>query len=207
MTWTGFRPSDDPCKYGYLVPANIHAAAGLERILELNERIWQSDTLKQKATKLLKDIEDGIRRYGVVEANTNNKPGVRGKSVKIYAYEVDGNGNVLSDFDDANVPSLLSIPLLGWTGYDKEVYSNTRARLLDPAINKYYFSGKVLRGIGSPHTHSGYVWPLGLAIEALTEEGSQEHIAEVLAFQIRQSLTSACNDAMHESVSSTGWLS
>lgn len=23
MTWTPFRPSDDECKYGYLVPANV----------------------------------------------------------------------------------------------------------------------------------------------------------------------------------------
>jgi meiotically up-regulated gene 157 (Mug157) protein len=198
MTWTGFRPSDDPARYGYLVPANIHAAAGLERILELNKRIWKSNELKTLASKLLDDIETGIQIYGIVDVynpHTNT-------SERAYAYEVDGKGNALVDFDDANVPSLLSIPLLGWSKYNGDIYRNTRARLLSP-INKYYFDGPVLRGIGSPHTPNNYVWPLALAIEALTEEGPNEHIAQVFTFQIRQLLKSACNDAMHEGVSST----
>jgi meiotically up-regulated gene 157 (Mug157) protein len=39
----------------------------------------------------------------------------------VYAYEVDGLGNSLVDFDDPNIPSLLAIPELGYDGYDKEV--------------------------------------------------------------------------------------
>ena len=198
MTWSGFRPSDDKCKYGYLVPSNIHAAAGLERVLELNKRIWKSKELAEKGSKLLQDIEDGIRNYGVVEIPARSGEGTE----KIYAYKVDGYGNFPTDFDDANVPSLLSIPLLGWTNFDREVYRNTRARLLDKKFNSHYFEGQVLKGMGSPHTPRNYVWPLALAIEALTEEGSPEHIAEVMAFQVRQSLRSACNDAMHEGVHS-----
>jgi meiotically up-regulated gene 157 (Mug157) protein len=193
MSWTGFRPSDDPCKYGYLIPANIHAAGGLERVLELNQRIWHSSELNQKASKLLKDIEKGIRQFGVVKSKTGED---------IYAYEVDGMGNVLSDFDDANVPSLLSIPLLGWTRYDRKIYENTRKRLLSPDDNKYYFKGKLLQGMGSPHTPRYYVWPMAFAIEALTTKGSTEEIANAMAFQIRQSLDSACDDAMHEGVHS-----
>ena len=199
MTWTGFRPSDDPSRYGYLVPANIHAAAGLERILELNKRVWLSKELETSATKLLREIEMGMERYGIVEA-VNSKTN---QTEQVYAYEVDGNGHALIDFDDANVPSLLSIPLLGWSKYDPEVYRTTRKRLLDPSSNKYYFKGPVLQGMGSPHTPKQYVWPLALAVEALTEEGTKEHIADTFVFQIRQLLTSACNDAMHEGVSST----
>lgn len=198
MTWSGFRPSDDKCKYGYLVPSNIHAAAGLERILELNQRIWKSKDLEVKATQLLRDIEGGIQKYAVLEVPARSGGGME----KIYAYEVDGLGNSLTDFDDANVPSLLSIPLLGWTGYDKIAYQNTRARLLDPQFNSHYFDGPKLRGMGSPHTPGPFVWPLALAIEALTEEGPTEHVAEMLAFQVKQSLMSACNDAMHEGVHS-----
>lgn len=199
MTWSGFRPSDDKCQYGYLVPSNIHAAAGLERILELNKRIWKSDELGRKATALLRDMEKGIRDHGVVEV-----PAASGKGTeRIYAYEVDGLGHALKDFDDANVPSLLSIPLLGWSGYDRDVYQTTRARLLNPKFNSYYYHGKVLRGMGSPHTPHEYVWPMAMAIEALTEEGTPDHRAEVFAFQVRQSLKSACNGAMHEGVSSS----
>jgi meiotically up-regulated gene 157 (Mug157) protein len=194
MTWSGFRPSDDPCEYGYLIPSNIHAAGGLERVLELNKRIWHSSELDQKATKLLRDIERGIRRFGVVKSKTGEN---------IYAYEVDGKGNILSDFDDANVPSLLSIPLLGWTGYDRKVYENTRKRLLSPIENEYYYKGEALQGMGSSHTPVGFVWPMALAIEGLTTVGSTEEIAKAMAFQIRQSLDAGCNDAMHESVNST----
>lgn len=168
MTWTGFRPSDDECQYGYLIPANIFAAGALERTIVLNQRVWHSDNLDQKATKLLREIEEGIRQHGVIKAKDTGE--------SIYAYEVDGMGNTLADFDDANVPSLLSIPLLGWTGFDREIYKNTRNRLLSKK-NPYYFSGKLLTGIGSPHTPSQMVWPMALAIEALTTEGSKKEVA------------------------------
>lgn len=39
MTWSGFRPSDDPSQFGFPIPANMYAAAGLERALELNRRV------------------------------------------------------------------------------------------------------------------------------------------------------------------------
>ena len=178
-----------------MIPANIHAAAGLERILEItvNKRVWKSPHLQSKATKLLRDIEGGIRQHGVVK----NKAGE-----SVYAYEVDGKGGVLVECDDANVPSLLSIPLLGWSGYDHEVYTATRKMLLSPSTNKYYFDGTEFRGIGSPHAPSHYVWPMAFAVEALTEEGSTELVAHSMLFQIKQSLKSACGDAMHEGVDS-----
>lgn len=142
MTWTGFRPSDDACKYGYLIPANIHAAGALQRVLILNDRIWRSDDLARKVSKLLSDIEEGINKYGIVKGKSGEP---------IYAYEVDGLGHSLTMFDDSNVPSLLSIPLLGWDGYNREAYLNTRNYLLSKA-NTYYFEGSVFKGIGSPHT-------------------------------------------------------
>lgn len=63
----------------------------------------------------------GIERHGIVEA----APGVR-----VYAYEVDGLGQSLVDMDDPNLPSLLSIPLLGYSGFDPAVYAATRERIL-----------------------------------------------------------------------------
>jgi uncharacterized protein len=189
MTWAGFRPSDDACQYGYLIPANIHAAAALQRLLILNDRLWKDMELKEKASKLLKDIEKGINEYGVVEGDSGES---------IYAYEVDGLGGVLKNFDDANVPSLLSIPLLGWDGYNREVYENTRAYILSKS-NPYYFEGKNFVGIGSPHTPGQYIWPMALVIQGLTETGSDR--TEKMAFQMRQLIRSATNDAMHESIS------
>ncbi len=188
MSWTGFRPSDDPCKYGYLIPANIHAAAALQRVLILNERIWQSEKLQEKTSKLLKEIENGINTYGIVHDEAGEA---------MYAYEVDGLGNVLDNFDDANVPSLLSIPLLGWDGYDRRAYENTRRYLLSHS-NKVYYEGKKFKGIGSPHTPPQYIWPMAMVIQGLTEEGPDR--AEKMAFQMRQLMMSATEDAMHESV-------
>ena len=211
MTWSGFRPSDDPCQYGYLIPANIHAAGALERTLILNERIWHHDGLEQKVTKLLLEIERGINEHGIVTVSVSNSNNDGGDIERIYAYEVDGKGGILKDFDDANVPSLLSIPLLGWSKYDKDIYQATRKRLLSAETNKYYFQGNKLQGIGSPHTPREYIWPMALIIQALTEEGlvaanggtaSKDFDAVVhqVVFQFRQLLSSACNDAMHESV-------
>lgn len=34
---------------------------------------------------------------------------------------MDGRGNVLSGFDDPNMPSLLGMPLLGYKHYDPQV--------------------------------------------------------------------------------------
>lgn len=192
MTWTGFRPSDDPCKYSYHIPSNIFAAGSLERILVLNQRIWKSQVLHEKATKLLHDIEDGIRTYGIVKTEDTHQ--------LIYAYEVDGLGNALADYDDANVPSLLSIPLLGWSKYNEEIYKTTRKRILSER-NGWWFNGTVLSGMGSIHTGRPFVWPMSFAIQALTEDGTKQEIADSFVFQLRQSLTSACHDAMHESVS------
>ena len=57
-----------------------------------------------------------------------------------YAYEVDGRGNFLLQYDDANMPSLLGIPLIGYRYYDVEAYANTRARILSKK-NPYYYQG------------------------------------------------------------------
>ena len=47
---------------------------------------------------------------------TSSQPGVQ-----MYAYEVDGLGHSLADFDDPNLPSLLAIPLLGYEQYNHQV--------------------------------------------------------------------------------------
>lgn len=150
LTWTGFRPSDDKTAHGFNIPGNMYVAGALQRVLALNSAVWKDSNLGAKAVQLLEDIEAGLAEYGTVEV----APGLR-----VYAYEVDGLGegdeHVLADFDDANVPSLLSIPLLGWDQYDRHIYAATRQRLLDPRHNQYYFKGAEIEGIGSQHTGLG----------------------------------------------------
>lgn len=84
-------------------------------------------------------------------------------------------GNSLLNFDDPNVPSLLSIPLLGYAHYDPEIYAATRARILSPA-NAWYFEGSALRGLGSPHTPHSHVWPLAMSVQVWV------HFAATTAF-------------------------
>ena len=91
---------------------------------------------------------------------------------KVYAYEVDGLGNV-NLMDDANVPSLLSIPYLGYCSADDPVYQNTRRMILSK-VNPYYYEGTALKGIGSPHTPPEYVWHIALSMQGLTTTDKAE---------------------------------
>ena len=145
MVYSAFRPSDDACVYGYLVPSNLFF---------LNELELLPDNLKSSETKdLSADIRKGIQKFAIIDGR--------------YAYEVDGLGNALF-MDDANIPSLLSLPLLGCISGEDESYKATRRFILSNK-NPYYFSGSKASGLGSQHTPTGFVWPIALAVQALTD--------------------------------------
>ena len=90
----------------------------------------------------------------------------------MYVYETDGKGNNLL-MDDANVPSLLSLPYIGYCKLDDPVYLNTRKFILSDQ-NPYYFKGKCASGLGSPHTPKGYIWHIGLLLQGLTARTKEE---------------------------------
>ena len=74
------------------------------------------------------------------------------------------------------------MPYYEYPYIDKEVYKNTRALMLS-FENPYYFEGKVLKGIGSPHTPKDLVWPLSLIIRVLTSSDKaeiQENVAMLI---------------------------
>ena len=77
--------------------------------------------------------------------------------------------------DDANVPSLLSIPWLGYKDLDDEIYQNTRSFILSEN-NPYFYQGKYAKGIGSPHTPEGYIWHIALIMQALTAKTREEKL-------------------------------
>ena len=70
-------------------------------------------------------------------------------------YEVDGFGNTYF-MDDANIPSLLSLPLLGVLSNSDSVYFVTRSLVLSSA-NPYFFSGSAGEGVGGPHVGYNYM--------------------------------------------------
>jgi hypothetical protein len=130
MTWSAFRPSDDACVYGYNVPGNMFASLVLGRLPEIAEASPPRESaLIERATQLRAAIEQGLRQHAVVDDPVT---GPR------WAYEVDGLGGVL-EMDDANVPSLLALPRLGYCRTDDPRYVATRAFILSPR-NPYYYS-------------------------------------------------------------------
>jgi meiotically up-regulated gene 157 (Mug157) protein len=63
MTWSGFRPSDDRCHHGYLVPSNAMAAVALSGLAELATAIGDPG-LAADATALSAEIATGVRTHG-----------------------------------------------------------------------------------------------------------------------------------------------
>ena len=189
MVWSAFRPSDDPQKYSYNLPDNMYLWGALKRLLNLNDVVWRDPFIHDTAVQLMSDVHRGIQRHGIVEVESG---------VRVYAYEVDGLGGVLADFDDPNLPSLLAIPLLGYGLYDKDVYGATRARILSHK-NPFFYEGSELKGLGSSHTQRDFIWPLATAVEALTAEGdgATRRQAELLRDLLKMA---SGNGLAHESV-------
>ena len=123
---------------------------------------------------------------------TSSPPTCHPKYGKIYAYETDGFGNY-NLMDDANSPSLLSIPYLGYKPAEDPIYQNTRRFVLSPD-NPYYYVGQAAQGIGSPHTPPRYIWHISLVMQILTstDEAEKQQCLEML------SRTHAGTNFMHE---------
>lgn len=163
MTWSGFRPSDDRCLYGYLVPANMMAVCALKKAAQMATEGYDDTKLESECRSLAFDIDEGIKEHGIYEHDHYGK---------IFVYETDGMGNMLL-MDDANSPSLLSAPYLGYVKADNEIYQNTRRFILSHS-NPWYFEGSVAKGIGSPHTGTDKIWHISLIMQALTSTDDEE---------------------------------
>ncbi|TCC63051.1 glycoside hydrolase family 125 protein [Kribbella pittospori] len=163
MSWSAFRPSDDATALGFNVPGNMFASVVLGYLQEMAAEVFADESLAARAKELKADIDDGIARHGMVDHPEHGR---------IYAYEVDGAGATLL-MDDANMPSLLSMPLSGYAAADDPTYVATR-RLLLSAENPFYYSGTHAAGIGSPHTPPDQVWPIALAVQGLTSTSAEE---------------------------------
>jgi len=183
MTWSGFRPSDDRCEYHYLIPSNCFSVKVLTDTANVYEKL-KNKKLAKHARKLSQEIRGGVEKYGIIEHKEFGK---------IYVYEADGLGNYLL-MDDANVPSLLSLPYLGYCDVSDPIYQNTRRFVLSKH-NPYYFEGKYAKGIGSPHTPPNNIWHIALIMQGLTSRCETER-GEILKYLLN---THAGRGRMHES--------
>ncbi len=173
MIWSGFRPSDDACKYNFLIPSEMMAVVALGDLEEIERDVYHNLVKSHRASGLRDEVQTGIQTFG--EVFTPNYG-------YVYAYEVDGLGNAVIA-DDANIPSLLSAPYIGYTKATSLVYKNTRKFLLSKD-NPTYYVGKFARGIGSQHTSDGWVWPLALIMQGMTSTSDAERkdvLAQLLA--------------------------
>ncbi len=166
---SAFRPSDDATVFSFLVPSNFFAALSLRQAAEMLEQICGDADLANELGELAAEVEAALQKYAVVEHPEYGA---------VYAYEIDGFGGVLL-MDDANIPSLLSLPYLGAVAGDDPTYLNTR-RLVLSEDNPFFFSGSAAQGIGGPHVGADMIWPMAIIMRALTSRDDAE-IRECLA--------------------------
>ncbi len=160
---SAFRPSDDATIFPFLIPSNLFAVVSLRQAAELIKICFSDAALEAELLALAREVELAVEKYGIVDHPAYGK---------IYAFEIDGFGSSYL-MDDANVPSLLSLPYLGIKSADDPVYKNTRKFVLSES-NPYYFKGTAAEGIGGPHVGQDMIWPMSLSIRALTSQSDEE---------------------------------
>jgi meiotically up-regulated gene 157 (Mug157) protein len=185
---SGFRPSDDSTIFQFYIPSNMMFSAYLATAANIMGKLSKGDSaaLTEQMTSLSSSLRDSIETHGTVN---------HAKFGKIYAFEVDGFGSS-NIMDDANIPSLLSAPFLGYR-IDTETYSNTRALVLS-ASNSYFMRGPVINAVGGPHQGPGMAWPMASIMRILTTEDDAEIVNE-----LRQIVSSTDGlGLIHESINS-----
>jgi meiotically up-regulated gene 157 (Mug157) protein len=187
MIHSAFRPSDDACIFPYLVPSNAFAVHELRNLSEICSVELRDKDVARQCTELADEVNAALTSYAL---SSHPKYG------PIWPYEVDGFGNALL-MDDANVPSLLSLPYLGCCDVSDPTYKSTRAFVLSEH-NPYFFSGAAAEGVGGPHVGLDMVWPLGITIRALTSSDEQEILHCLKMLKATHAGTGFMHEAFHK---------
>lgn len=206
---SAFRPSDDATILGYFIPPNAMMSVQLKKTADVIKAAGGSADLVKKLRQRGEELDHAVREHGVVHHS---------KYGDVFAFEVDGYGSRIL-MDDANIPSLLSLPLLGYVDEKDQVYRNTRKMILDKSGNPYYLTGSAFHGIGGPHSkftsspsinlsmnkgdanHDSYAvglqnaWPMSLLVQAMTSD-SEAEITECINLVRNSSLLGL----VHESI-------
>ncbi len=181
---SSFRPSDDATTFSFLVPSNHFAVVTLKQLSEIFTEVIKDTLFTSECVNLADEVQEALNKYANAEHINFGK---------IYTYEVDGFGNKLF-MEDANVPSLLSLPYLNAVSSENVLYKNTR-KFLFSKNNPYYFEGKAGYGIGGPHAGLGKIWHLSIIMRGITSTDENEIVECIKLLKS----THANTGFMHES--------
>ena len=148
------------------IPANAMLSVNLYRLSIILNATNNLPELSAQAEIMSETIREGILQNAVI--NSTNGP--------IYAYEIDGMGGI-NFMDDANVPSLMSLPYLGFLNSTDEIYQNTRNTILSTRNPYYFFSTSTNHsGIGGPHRGLNRIWPMNWIVQLSTSTSAEERV-------------------------------
>lgn len=81
LIWSGFRPSDDACTYGYLIPSNMFAVVILGYLEEIEREYWKDTQMEMETRTLREQVYEAVEKEGKTRTEEFGM---------IYAYETDG---------------------------------------------------------------------------------------------------------------------
>lgn len=224
MVRAAFRPSDDATIFQLLVPANMLWAKQLEEASVMVQELAEGAVrglapAKQAQARALapqmREFAAGIRAGIDADAVVAHR-----EFGDVFAYECDGYGGV-NLMDDANVPSLLSMPLFQYAASRFElppalqknqrdygqIYRNTR-RFVMSAANPYWAQGPALSAVGGPHLGPGKAWPMAALVAALTafeaESGLVDSRGKSLDGEATAELVTVVSEQLGMVLNSTG---
>lgn len=184
---SAFRPSDDACIYPLLIPSNLFAVVVLRQLSEILSLETKDAAFARECAALASEVDEAARKFGIARHLGYGA---------IWAYEVDGFGNRLF-MDDANVPSLLALPYLGYCAREDAIYQRTRAFVLSED-NPYFFRGAFGEGIGGPHVGLNMIWPLSIIMRAMTSADDGEIKACLRMLKATHAGTGFMHEAFHK---------
>ena len=161
---SAFRPSDDATIFQLFIPANAQLSVNLNRLSTILNKTSNLPTLSGQAEIMSQTIRTAIMDQAII--NSTDGP--------LYAYEINGLGGV-NFMDDANIPSLMSLPYIGFINSTDGIYNNTRKAILS-SQNPYWFhsASSGHSGIGGPHRGLNRVWPMNWIVQLNTSTSVEE---------------------------------
>ncbi|KAG2207348.1 hypothetical protein INT47_006822 [Mucor saturninus] len=208
---SAFRPSDDATTFPYLIPSNAQLSVQLIKLSKHIQVFLESKNETRSEFNMQQDIHFSSKELGETIRKAIYEHAVVKHAVfgEVFAFEVDCFGSQLL-MDDANTPSLLSLPVLGFLEKNDTIYRNTRDMILSE-WNPWYFKGKFAKGIGGPHTGQDMVWPMSLLmqIQTSTNESEVRQLVDVLKRMAKKTGNLMCEsfDVNKPTVFTRSWFS